>query len=114
MQARQEFGPAVDLSNPCGTDLAAFARLSEEEGVARLITQHGIPVIESGVCNELHHGDSPPSTIKEHDTEGLVLHCSSLSKTVSAGARIGWALPGRYRQQVARLKFLNTSGIAWA
>jgi DNA-binding transcriptional MocR family regulator len=75
----------------------------------RLANRHGVPVIENGVYNELYHGDVPPTTLKAHDTEGLVLHCSSFSKTVTSGVRIGWALPGRYRQQVERLKFLNTA-----
>jgi DNA-binding transcriptional MocR family regulator len=37
-----------------------------------------------------------------------VLHCSSFSKSLTSAFRIGWALPGRYREQVEKLKFLNT------
>lgn len=37
-----------------------------------------------------------------------MLHCNSFSKSLTAGVRIGWALPGRYCQQVEKLKFLNT------
>jgi DNA-binding transcriptional MocR family regulator len=37
-----------------------------------------------------------------------VLYCSSFSKNLTAAYRIGWTLPGRWRDQVAKLKFLNT------
>jgi DNA-binding transcriptional MocR family regulator len=46
--------------------------------------------------------------LKSYDTKGLVLHCASFSKTLTAAYRIGWAMPGRYRDQVEKLKFLNT------
>ena len=42
------------------------------------------------------------------DTNGLVLHCSSFSKCLAPGYRIGWALPGRFVQQVARLQLTTT------
>jgi DNA-binding transcriptional MocR family regulator len=37
-----------------------------------------------------------------------VLHCGSFTKSLTAGVRIGWALAGRWREQVERLKFINT------
>ena len=37
-----------------------------------------------------------------------MLHCASFSKSLTASYRIGWAMPGRYRAQVEKLKFLNT------
>lgn len=116
-----------------GIDLGALARAIERQSVAAcmvmpnfqnplgfmmsdekkrelvaLCTRHGLPLIENGVYNELYYGEAPPSTLKSFDTQGLVLHCNSFSKSLTAGVRIGWALPGRYRQEVERLKFLNT------
>ncbi|MGE8318810.1 MAG: PLP-dependent aminotransferase family protein [Comamonas sp.] len=73
-----------------------------------LATELDIPIIENGVYNELYYGDAPPSTLKAFDRQGLVLHCSAFSKTLTSVYRIGWALPGRYRDQVEKLKFLNT------
>ena len=73
-----------------------------------LLTKRDIPVIENGVYNELHFSGTHPSTLKSFDTKGLVLHCSSFSKSLTEAYRIGWALPGRYRDQVEKLKFLNT------
>ncbi|WP_454824692.1 aminotransferase-like domain-containing protein [Paraburkholderia xenovorans] len=76
--------------------------------LVELLTKRNIPVIENGVYNELHFDSPHPSTLKSFDTRGLVLHCSSFSKSLTSAYRIGWALPGRYRDQVEKLKFLNT------
>lgn len=73
-----------------------------------LLAKAGIPVIENGVYNELYFGDSHPTTLKSYDQKGMVLHCGSFSKSLTAAYRIGWALPGRYRDEVEKLKFLNT------
>jgi Transcriptional regulators containing a DNA-binding HTH domain and an aminotransferase domain (MocR family) and their eukaryotic orthologs len=43
--------------------------------------------------------------LKSFDTKGLVLHCGRFSKTLTAAYRIGWALPGRYRDQVRNSSF---------
>ena len=36
------------------------------------------------------------------------MHCSSFSKTLAPGYRIGWVAAGRFRQAVARQKLVNT------
>jgi DNA-binding transcriptional MocR family regulator len=116
-----------------GIDIAALAGIIEEQKIAacmvmpnfqnplgfqmsdarkrelvELLTRHDIPVIENDVYNELYYGDSHPTSLKTYDTKGLVLHCASFSKSLTAAYRIGWALPGRYTPQVEKLKFLST------
>ncbi len=74
-----------------------------------LAQRSDVPIIENGVYNELYHGERPPTTLKSYDTTGIVLFCGSFSKSLAAGVRIGWTLPGRYRAEVEKLKFLSTS-----
>jgi DNA-binding transcriptional MocR family regulator len=105
--ARQKIAACMvmpNFQNPLGFQMpdARKARLVE------LLGAREIPVIENDVYQELYFGDARPSTLKRFDTRGLVLHCASFSKSLSASYRIGWALPGRFRAQVEKLKFLNT------
>ncbi|MES2115543.1 MAG: PLP-dependent aminotransferase family protein [Pseudomonadota bacterium] len=93
-----------NFQNPMGFQMPD-ARKRE---LVELLSSHDIPVIENDVYNELYYGDSHPTSLKAYDTKGLVLHCSSFSKSLTANYRIGWALPGRYTAQVEKLKFLNT------
>lgn len=81
---------------------------ANKRALMKLLTRHDIPVIENGVYNELYFGEAHPTTLKSLDTQGLVLHCASFSKSLTVAYRVGWALPGRYRDQVEKLKFLNT------
>jgi DNA-binding transcriptional MocR family regulator len=84
--------------------------MSEERkrALVAMLTRHDVPVIENDVYHELYYGDSHPGTLKRYDTRGLVLYCNSFSKSLSTSDRVGWALPGRYRAQLEKLKFLNT------
>ncbi|WP_321904286.1 aminotransferase-like domain-containing protein [Paraburkholderia tropica] len=105
--ARQKVAACMvmpNFQNPLGFRMpdASKARLVE------IAQAHDLPVIENDVYQELYYGDTRPSSLKQFDTRGLVLHCASFSKSLSASYRIGWAMPGRYRAQVEKLKFLNT------
>ncbi|MGH8780080.1 PLP-dependent aminotransferase family protein [Paraburkholderia sp.] len=93
-----------NFQNPLGFQMPD----ERKRRLVELLAAHEIPVIENDVYQELYFGDTRPSTLKNFDTRGLVLHCASFSKSLTASYRIGWAMPGRYRAQVEKLKFLNT------
>ena len=79
-----------------------------KRALVELATRHDMPLIEDGVYNELYYGAGPPTTLKSYDTQGIVLHCGSFTKSLTAGVRLGWTLAGRYRGQVEQLKFITT------
>jgi DNA-binding transcriptional MocR family regulator len=93
-----------NFQNPLGFQMPD----AKKRQLVALLGAHEIPVIENDVYHELYFGETRPSTLKNFDTKGLVLHCASFSKSLTASYRIGWAMPGRYRAQVEKLKFLNT------
>ena len=93
-----------NFQNPLGFQMPD----EKKRALVELISKRQVPVIENDVYNELYYGDAHPTSLKSYDTEGLVLHCASFSKSLTSAYRIGWALPGRYRDQVEKLKFLNT------
>lgn len=89
-----------NFSNPLGS-LLSDEKKSE---LVHLLTDREIPIIEDDIYGELFFGDARPSPLKRFDQKGLVLHCSSISKSLSPGLRVGWALPGKYLEKVRRLK----------
>lgn len=93
-----------NFQNPLGFQMPE----ERKRELVALSARAGMPIIENGVYNELYFGGKHPDTLKSYDRDGLVLHCASFSKSLTAAYRIGWALPGRYRDQVEKLKFLNT------
>ena len=73
-----------------------------------LLTKHKVPLIEDDIYGDITFNGVRPKTAKAFDTEGLVLLCSSFSKVLAPGFRVGWIHPGRYLDAVTRLKFINT------
>ena len=72
-----------------------------------IITRHNIPLIEDDIYGELYFGRTRPRTCKYYDTKGMVLHCSSLTKSLAPGYRIGWILPGKFLEQTKQIKRIH-------
>lgn len=78
--------------------------------LVEIITRQNIPLIEDDIYGELYFGKNRPKTCKYYDTKGLVMHCSSLSKSLAPGYRIGWTIPGKFLEEVKqRKRALNIS-----
>lgn len=75
--------------------------------LVEIITKHNIPLIEDDIYGELYFGKNRPRTCKYYDTKGLVMHCSSLSKSLAPGYRIGWTIPGKFAEQVKQIKRIH-------
>lgn len=101
-----------NFSNPTGS-------LVPEDGkrrIAELAARHGVPVIEDDVYGDLPFDGERPHAIKAYDRDdasgGLVLYCSSFSKTIAPGLRVGWCAPGRFYERVERLKMTTSFAAA--
>jgi DNA-binding transcriptional MocR family regulator len=79
-----------------------------KKNLVALMTRHNVPLIEDDIYGDLVFNGVRPKTAKAFDTEGLVLLCSSFSKVLAPGFRIGWIEAGRFHDEVRRLKFINT------
>lgn len=75
--------------------------------LVEIITKNNIPLIEDDIYGELYFGKNRPRTCKYYDTKGMVMHCSSLSKSLSPGYRIGWVIPGKFLEQVKQIKRIH-------
>ncbi len=95
-------------NNPLGACMPEAARRK----LVKLTGEHDVPVIEDDIYGDLHFAPERPTPCKAHDRKGLVMLCSSFSKTLAPGYRVGWAIPGRFRERVERLKFMHTVATA--
>ncbi len=94
----------TNFQNPMGS-LMPDAKKQE---LVELLARHDVPLIEDDVYGELYFGNKRPMPAKAFDTKGIVMHCSSFSKSLAPGYRVGWVAPGRYTKAVIREK-LTTS-----
>ncbi|MET0961291.1 MAG: PLP-dependent aminotransferase family protein, partial [Noviherbaspirillum sp.] len=89
-----------NFQNPLGSLMSD----QKKKAVVELLAAHDVPMIEDDVYGELYFGSKRPLPAKAFDTKGLVMHCSSFSKCLAPGYRVGWAAPGRFMRDVGRLK----------
>ena len=94
----------TNFNNPAGSCMPDDAK----QRLVKLVTQHQIPFIEDDIYGEMHFGKSRPRTCKSYDTEGWVMLCSSVSKTLAPGYRVGWCIPGRFKEQILSIKMMHT------
>jgi DNA-binding transcriptional MocR family regulator len=81
---------------------------AKKRELVALLTHYRTPLIEDDVYTELYFDERPPKPAKAFDSDGWVLHCSSFSKCLAPGYRIGWATAGRFAKDVARLKLRSS------
>ena len=89
-----------NFNNPDGSRIPDEAKAE----MAALLAARGVPVIEDDVYGELTFESRRPHCFKSSDTAGNVLHCSSFSKTLAPGFRVGYLLPGRFAAKAFEIK----------
>ena len=89
-----------NFNNPLGSCMPD----ENKKKLVDIITKHNIPLIEDDIYGEMYFGKSRPKTCKYFDKKGLVMHCSSLSKSLAPGYRIGWTIPGKFFDEVRQMK----------
>jgi DNA-binding transcriptional MocR family regulator len=99
---------AVLLTPNYQNPLGACMPDEKKTRLIEILGRREIPLIEDDLFGDLPHEGNRPKVAKAFDKKGLVLLCSSYSKTLCPGYRVGWTAPGRFRDEVERLKFTNT------
>jgi DNA-binding transcriptional MocR family regulator len=82
---------------------------NNKKALVNLAHQYKLAVIEDDIYGDLSFsGERPPSlhSFAENDSD-TVIYCSSFSKTISHGLRIGWMiLPEKLHQRAEYLKYV--------
>jgi DNA-binding transcriptional MocR family regulator len=97
-----------NFNNPLGSCIPD----ENKQALVGLLNHHEIPLIEGDVCGEIYFSGVRPGLCKAYDRKGLVLLCSSFSKDLVPGYRVGWVVPGRFKSTIEWLKY--TTNVATA
>lgn len=95
----------VNFQNPSGATMPVARRRI----LAEISERYGVPVIEDDPYGYIRYdGEHLPSVFSFHSSGGVV-YCSSFSKILSPGARIGWVSgePGIIRQLAVFKQFAD-------
>lgn len=94
----------TNSQNPLGVTLSA----SKKQALVSLLGQHHVTLIEDDVYSELYYGRERPLPLRAFDEQGMTLHCSSYSKCLVAGFRIGWVAAGKHARRIQQLQLMST------
>jgi DNA-binding transcriptional MocR family regulator len=97
-----------NYQNPLG------CRTSDDckKALLKMLAERQIPLIEDDIYGDLPLDGPRPKVCKAFDKHDLVLLCSSFSKTLAPGFRVGWCAPGKFRDDVIKLKLYSTLATA--
>lgn len=76
------------FQNPTGITTSVEKR----RRIYEIAKKYSLPILEDNPYGELRFAGEEVPTIKQMDTEGLVIYCSSFSKILSAGMRVGFVI----------------------
>lgn len=97
-----------NFNNPVGSSLST----EDKRRLVDLLNRHQVPLIEDDIYGDLAFSDERPKVAKAFDDNDNVLLCSSFSKTLAPGYRVGWIAAGRFQDDIERRKML--AGVATA
>lgn len=92
-----------NFSNPLGYCMSD----SNKAKLLTLLAQYGIPLIQDDVYGELGFAPQHPGIMQAANSQHDVIYCSSFSKSLAPGLRLGWIVPGRHREQVEYFKYIS-------
>lgn len=100
----------ANFNNPTGT----LYPDEKKEALVKLLAARDIPLIEDDVYGDLYYGQTRPLACKHFDKKGMVLYCSSFSKTLAPGYRVGWLEPGKFFEDALKMKVSTSYATATA
>lgn len=90
-------------SNPMGTCMSD----QRKRQLVSMLQKAAVALIEDDIYGDLFHTGERPRPAKAFDETGNVIYCSSFSKTISPGLRLGWMIPGRYLPEARQQKYFS-------
>lgn len=82
-----------NFNNPSGSILPD----ENKKKLTEILKKSDIPLLEDDVYGDLYFEQKRPSTCRTFDNSGNTILCSSFSKTISPGLRVGYIIPGKYK-----------------
>jgi len=95
----------TNFQNPLG-----FCMSDERKKIlVSVLDKYQVPLIEDDVYSELYFGQSKPLPAKAFEINHPIFHCSSFSKCLSPGFRVGWvAAGGGYARKIQKMQLMST------
>jgi DNA-binding transcriptional MocR family regulator len=95
---------ASSFNNPLGCTMSD----EKKKAVLALLARHRTPLIEDDIYGDIYFGEERPRPFMALDPNGSTIYCSSFSKTIAPGYRVGWLATARHMAKVLDHKLALT------
>jgi DNA-binding transcriptional MocR family regulator len=92
------------INNPLGCRTNEAAKRS----IITVLARHGVPLIEDDIYGDICFGEDRPRPFAAVSPDADIILCSSFSKTIAPGYRIGWLAANRRRAALVAAKYVNS------
>jgi DNA-binding transcriptional MocR family regulator len=93
-----------NFNNPFGSLMPE----DHKKEAVKLLGKYNVPLIEDDIYGDLYFGEKRPTCCKSYDEDGMVLLCSSFSKTLAPAYRVGWVAGGKFMSDVMKIKLFHS------
>ncbi|MBO1015631.1 PLP-dependent aminotransferase family protein [Achromobacter sp. SD115] len=95
--ALKRYRIAAVVASPTANNPSGFTMpVKAKQRLVKILAHAGVPLIEDDPYGDITMQAQREPSCKTFDTAGMVLYCSSVSKTLAPGWRTGWLEAGRF------------------
>ncbi|MGI9372667.1 MAG: PLP-dependent aminotransferase family protein [Hyphomicrobiales bacterium] len=111
---KNQHADACLLASSFNNPLGCTSSEENKRAVIELLARHKVPLIEDDIYGDIYFGaERPRPYIALGDDHADILYCSSFSKTLAPGYRVGWIAARNRLSKIIEEKFaLNLCGAA--
>jgi DNA-binding transcriptional MocR family regulator len=95
---------ACALSSCFNNPLGSMMDEADKRALLAVLARHGVPLIEDDVYGDLYFGRDRPKPFVALDGGANTIYCSSFSKSLAPGYRVGWIAAGSRTRRVSERK----------
>ena len=90
-------------SNPIGSTMPP----KQKQRLVELCETNSVLLLEDDIYGDIYFGDNRAPACKAFDVKGNVILCSSFTKSLAPGLRLGWMVPGKYYERILAVKTMT-------
>lgn len=96
------------FSSSFNNPLGCLMTDTRKRAVIELLRRHAVPLIEDDIYGDIYFGAERPRPFMALAPDADIIYCSSFSKTVAPGYRVGWIATARHMRAVLDVKLAQT------
>ncbi|MGI1680050.1 MAG: PLP-dependent aminotransferase family protein [Cellvibrionaceae bacterium] len=90
------------FGNPIGSCMPEENKIK----LVGLANEHDFHIIEDDIYGDFSFDQRRPKSLKAFDDSERVIYCSSFSKSISPGLRLGWVVSAQFKKELIYQKFI--------